>query len=90
LQKNPAFGELEKFAAGFKKQLTEVVQINAEAQAAQQAVQQKIRSEGLLPGEAPMGEPPMGAPPIDQAPMQMSPTTDQLQGEAPALANVPT
>ena len=85
LQKNPAFGELEKFAEGFKKQLTEVVQINAEAQAAQEAVQQQIRSEGLLPGEAPMG-----APPIDQTSMQMSPTTDQLLGEAPALANVPT
>lgn len=47
LFKNPQFGELQKFAAGFGKQLQQVVQINAQAQAAQAAVHQKIAAEGL-------------------------------------------
>lgn len=51
LNRDPAFGELEKFALGFRQQLAQVVQINAEAQVAEQMVKQTIRTEGL-PSEA--------------------------------------
>ena len=45
LNKNPAFKEIEKFYAGFKKQLGQVVQIRAEAAVAQSAVAQQVRTE---------------------------------------------
>jgi hypothetical protein len=45
--KDPRFKELEKFYEGFKGQLTQVVQIIAEAAAAQQSVTQRIQQEGI-------------------------------------------
>ena len=78
LNRDPAFAELEKFAMGFKKQLTEVVQINTEAQAVTEAVKQKIRAEGL---------PVEGAQTLESAP----PAPPEVLGapELPAV-NVPS
>jgi hypothetical protein len=45
----PQFGELDKFFNGFKKQLEQVIQIQAQAKAAQAAVMEKVRTEGLPP-----------------------------------------
>jgi hypothetical protein len=89
LNKNPQFKELEKFALGFKKQMAQVVQINAEMQASQTAVMDAIRREGLAP-EGPEA----GAEAPDQILESALPgsavPTEPLQGEAPALANVPS
>lgn len=52
LNRDPAFAELEKFALGFRQQLAQVVQINAEAQVAEEMVKQTIRTEGLPPEAA--------------------------------------
>lgn len=83
LMKDPNFRELEKFALGFKKQLTQVIQINEQMQAAQQVVMDTIRREGLPP-ETTAPTPPMP----EQIPVAPEiPTTPT--GEAPALANVP-
>lgn len=49
----PQFGELDKFYKGFKKQLEQVVQIQAQAKAAQTAVMEKVRTEGLPPQAGP-------------------------------------
>ena len=83
LNKDPNFQELEKFALGFKKQLTQVVEINAQMQAAQQTVMDTIRREGLPPetGEA--------APAAPMAPAPLGLPATEPTGEAPALANVP-
>jgi hypothetical protein len=83
LNKDPNFQELEKFALGFKKQLTQVVEINAQMQAAQQTVMDTIRREGLPPetGEA--------APAAPMAPAALGLSATEPTGEAPALANVP-
>lgn len=85
LNKDPNFREVEKFALGFKKQLVQVVQINEETQAAQQAVMDAIRREGLPPD---VGE----AAPAEQIPPQVLPTANSIPApsEAPALANVPS
>jgi hypothetical protein len=90
LNKNPMFGELEKFATGFRKQLAQVVQINAQVSAAHDAVINKIRTEGLPPdeGAAPEAAP---APEVPPAPLDAATSSLQIpttQGEAPALANV--
>ena len=47
--KTPQFKELQKFYDGFKKQLAQVVQINANAQVAEGVMTQAIRS-GIRPG----------------------------------------
>lgn len=48
----PAFGDLDKFYKGFRKQFEEVIQIQAQAKAAQETVKQKGREElGLAPAE---------------------------------------
>ena len=49
LAKSPQFAELNKFYEGFKKQLQQVAQIKASAEAAHNAVVNKIRAEGLPP-----------------------------------------
>ncbi len=49
LQKDPNFKELQKFYEGYKGQLTQVVQIQADAAAAQAAVVAKVKSEGNQP-----------------------------------------
>lgn len=68
LNKNPQFNELEKFAEGFKKQLAQVVQINAQMNASQTAVMDAVRREGLPPDEGAVPEQPseipLEAPPI--------------------------
>jgi hypothetical protein len=89
LNKNPQFNELEKFAEGFKKQLSQVVQINAQMQASQSAVMDAVRREGLPPDEASAGE---AAPDqsLETALAVPSIPTAPPQGEAPALANVPS
>ena len=86
LNKDPNFQELEKFAMGFKKQLTQVVQINADMQAAQQTVMDTIRREGLPP-ETAQGAP---APALETAPGVPEIPAMPPAGEAPALANVPS
>lgn len=86
LNKDPKFGELDKFAAGFKDQLAQVVQINAEGAAAQAAVQQKISTEGL-PQEPDTGQ---SAQPLDVAsgiPVTPSPEVPNIS--ALPAANVP-
>jgi hypothetical protein len=81
LNKDPAFGELEKFAMGFKAQLEQVVQINTATAATTAVVQDKIRAEGLPP--APEEEAPLEtAPGVPAAPIP-------FPSEAPALADVP-
>ena len=83
LMKDPNFRELEKFALGFKKQLTEVIQIAEQMQAAHQVVMDTIRSEGLPPEATnPTPSIPEQAPAVSDIPV--SPIS-----EAPALANVP-
>lgn len=47
--KLPAFKEYQKFYEGFKKQLSEVVQIKASAQATGEVVAQTIRAENAVP-----------------------------------------
>jgi|688.fasta_scaffold22587_5 hypothetical protein len=84
MDKDPNFRELEKFALGFKKQLTEVVQINEEMQAAQQVVMDTIRREGLPP------EVPAEVPALETAPAVPEIPATAPTGEAPALANVPS
>lgn len=74
LNRDPAFAELEKFAVGFRDQLAQVVQINAEAQVAEEMVKQTIRTEGL-PAEA--------TPTLESA--QLPSPVPQL----PAVTNVP-
>ena len=56
--KLPVFKEYDKFYEGFKKQLAEVVQINTDAQVAQQAVEQSIRQE-TTPLATPPATPPL-------------------------------
>lgn len=59
----PQFGQLDKFYQGLKKQVEEVVQIQAQAKIAQDAVQAKIRQEGLPPAEeTPSEQQPIDAP----------------------------
>lgn len=62
LNKLPAFKELEKFYEGFKKQLSEVVQIREAAKVAQQAVAQQVRTEdtgaAVVPFEPTTGQAP--------------------------------
>lgn len=53
LRKTPQFKELEKFYEGFKNQLAQVVQINAEAKVATDAVTSQIRNEGIASPAAP-------------------------------------
>lgn len=71
----PQFGELDKFYKGFRKQLEQVVQIQAQAQAAQAVVKQKVAAEGLPPAAAPE-DVPIDAPTNIPGP--------QLAGPAPA------
>lgn len=47
--KNVQFGELDKFYAGFKSQLAQVIQINTDAQLAQVAIEQAVKT-GMRPG----------------------------------------
>jgi len=68
LNRDPAFAELEKFALGFRQQLAQVVQINAEAQVAEQMVTQTIRAEGLPPEAAPTLETAQIPSPVPQLP----------------------
>lgn len=68
LNRDPAFGELEKFALGFRQQLAQVVQINAEAQVAEEMVKQTIRTEGLPPEAAQTLETAQAPSPVPQLP----------------------
>lgn len=68
LNRDPAFGELEKFAIGFRDQLAQVVQINAEAQVAEEMVKQTIRTEGLPPEAAQTLETAQVPSPVPQLP----------------------
>ena len=77
----PEFKELEKFFEGFKKQLTEVIQIQAEAKVHTQAVIQKIGQEGLPPGEGAEVQSVPEAPAAATAPGLVP------GGEAPTLSN---
>ena len=52
----PQFGELDKFYKGFRKQLEQVVQIQAQAKAAQAAAMAQVRAEGIPGGAAPVEE----------------------------------
>ena len=89
MTKDPNFQELEKFAMGFKKQLAQVVQINAQMDATSALVQNTIRREGLPPDTGEETAPPLetaaGVPAIPSAPSPVPVTS-----EAPALANVPS
>lgn len=93
LNKNPQFRDIEKFALGFKKQLAQVIQINAHMEASQNAVMDTIRREGLPPDEAgaasetPPDQSLGAAQPGSAMPQSISAPP---QGEAPALANVPS
>jgi len=92
----PQFGELDKFYKSFKKQIEEVVQIQAQAQAAQAAVIAKGRQDmGLAPANtAPTAEPAATGPGAQPAPLdapvnlpgpQLAPKPGELQnaGVAP-------
>lgn len=68
LNRDPAFAELEKFALGFRQQLAQVVQINAEAQVAEEMVKQTIRTEGLPPEAAQTLETAQAPSPVPQLP----------------------
>lgn len=60
--KTPQFKELEKFYAGFKNQLAQVVQIKEQAQVAQAAVAEQIRTEDATAAIPPLAS---GATSID-------------------------
>lgn len=79
---SPQFSELEKFFQGFKKQLTEVVQIQAEAKVHAAAVAHKISTEGLPPQGA-------GSPPAEVAPVEAPPQGTTAPGLTPG-GTVPT
>ncbi len=75
----PAFADLDKFYKGFKKQLEEVIQIQAQAQAAQESVKQKVREEdGLAQPEGPT--------PIDAPDNVPGPNLAPQPGSLPATA----
>jgi hypothetical protein len=74
LNRDPAFAELEKFAVGFRDQLAQVVQINAEAQVAEEMVKQTIRTEGL---------------PVEATPTLESAQLPSPVPQLPAVTNVP-
>lgn len=80
--KSPQIKELEKFYNGFKKQLSQVVQINANASFAQGVMEQAVRS-GIRPGEQTQAtQPPANA--------QMTETIEQplaSANEIPTTAN---
>ena len=66
---SPAFQDLEKFHAGFGKQLAQVVAIQAQQKAATQAVISKIGAEGPGPTPgAPEAPQPGGATPAAPGP----------------------
>jgi hypothetical protein len=81
LGKDPNFQEIEKFALGFKKQLTQVIEINEQMQAAQQVVMDAIRREGL---------PPESASPTPEMPPMAAPAPAAPPVEEPAFVNVPS
>ena len=91
LNNTPEFSELEKFFEGFKKQITQVIQIQAEAKVHAAAVVHKISTEGLPPpagGAAPVTsipETPAGAAAPGLVPGGESPT---LGAPPPAPADI--